>query len=173
MTRTPVIFRLSQGKVIAVFPILDSRDVIARLEELRDERDAHEIDCQTCQGTGIVENPPESGDTGDCPDCEGACQVSNTANAVEAWVTEWPDDAAELAALEAFAEQGESLSDWSHGETLIRDDYFETYAREYARELAHCDKWPATCIDWEQAADQLKQDYTPLEWDGVTYWGRS
>lgn len=32
--------------------------------------------------------------------------------------------------------------------------------------------WPYTCIDWEQAASKLQTDYTSVEYDGVTYWFR-
>lgn len=34
--------------------------------------------------------------------------------------------------------------------------------------------WPFTCmsIDWEQAARELQMDYTAVDFDGVTYWIR-
>lgn len=86
------------------------------------------------------------------------------------------DDREELAALRAFAEEGESLSDWQYGETLIRDSYFEDYARELAEDIGAVNpnaSWPLTYIDWEAASDALKMDYTSLDFDGVTYWGRS
>lgn len=93
----------------------------------------------------------------------------------------WDDeDEAGYVALKAFVEEGESLSDWPHGEGLICDSYFKTYAREMAEDIGanigavkDADHWPCTCIDWEEAAEELKQDYTSIDFGGVTYWGRS
>lgn len=117
--------------------IIDSRDVIARIEELTDERD----------------------------NFEGG-----------AWAEECGDDAEELASLMALAEQAEGYAaDWQHGEALIRDSYFEDYARELAEDIGAIKSdasWPYTCIDWEQAARELQMDYTSVEFDGVTYWIR-
>lgn len=85
-------------------------------------------------------------------------------------------EGAELTALKALAEQGEGCClDWEYGETLIRDSYFEEYARELADDIGAIQpnmSWPYTCIDWKQAAKDLKEDYTALEYDGVTYWAR-
>lgn len=86
------------------------------------------------------------------------------------------DEAEELAALKALEEEAEGCSDWGHGETLIRDSHFEDYARELAEDVGSYDRnasWPLNCIDWEQAARELQQDYTSVEFDGVTYWIRS
>ena len=86
------------------------------------------------------------------------------------------DEQAELTALEALRDEAEGYAaDWRYGETLIRDSYFEDYARQLAEDIGaldKCDTWPATCIDWKQAANELKQDYTSVEFDGVTYWAR-
>lgn len=86
------------------------------------------------------------------------------------------DEWDEYRALVALAEEGESLADWQHGETLIRDSYFVEYAQELAEDIGAIPReasWPAYCIDWERAARELRMDYTPVEFDGVTYWGRS
>ncbi len=32
--------------------------------------------------------------------------------------------------------------------------------------------WPNNCIDWEQAARELQMGYTSVEFAGVTYWVR-
>ena len=108
--------------------VIDSRDIIARIEELegQDERDEEET--------------------------------------------------AELASLKALAGEAEGCPDWTYGETLIRDSYFEDYARELAEDIGAIPKdagWPAYCIDWERAASELQMDYTSVEFDGVTYWIRS
>jgi antirestriction protein len=82
----------------------------------------------------------------------------------------------QLEALRAFAATGEEFSDWEYGETFIRDSYFEDYARELADDIGAIDKdagWPTHCIDWEQAARELRMDYTAVDFDGVTYWGRA
>lgn len=91
----------------------------------------------------------------------------------EPW--EESDEGIELAALENLAEQAEGASDWQYGETLIRDTYFEDYARELADDIGAIDSnatWPTNCIDWEEAADQLQQDYSSVDFDGITYWIR-
>lgn len=132
--------------------MIDSRDVIARIETLQRERDACTLLRPLDDGTVEEEADPQG------------------------WADQNPDAAEELAALEAFAAEGETLADWRHGETLIADDYFETYARDTAEELGllrKCDTWPATCIDWTRAAEELQQDYTPITFDGATYWGRA
>ena len=91
------------------------------------------------------------------------------------------DERDELSALEALAScASEYVEDWEDGATLIRDSYFEDYAREYAEECGYMEtargqrgiSWPFTCIDWEQAARELQSDYTSLEFAGVTYWAR-
>ena len=86
------------------------------------------------------------------------------------------EESAELSALESLASEGESLADWQYGEALISDDYFEDYARELAEDTGMIPTdapWPVYCIDWEYAARELRMDYTPVEYDGMTFWGRS
>lgn len=64
--------------------------------------------------------------------------------------------------------------DW-YPVTLIRDSYFEDYARELAEDIGAVPadaQWPMRCIDWKQAARELQTDYTTVEFDGVTYWTR-
>ena len=82
----------------------------------------------------------------------------------------------ELASLKALAEQCEGYAaDWKHGETLVRDSYFQTYAEELAEDIGAIDSnatWPHNCIDWERAARELRMDYTSVDFDGVTYWIR-
>jgi len=79
-------------------------------------------------------------------------------------------------AFEALAAEAEGSPDWPHGETLIRDSYFEDYARELAEDTGMIkgdEEWPLRHIDWEAAADELKQDYFSVDFDGVEYWIRS
>ncbi len=66
--------------------------------------------------------------------------------------------------------------EWNYGVQFIADDYFESYARELAEDIGAISKdcqWPATCIDWERAADELKMDYSSVEFGNYTYYYRA
>ena len=81
----------------------------------------------------------------------------------------------ELAALKALADEAEGADDWEHGATLIRDSYFEAYARELAEDIGAISdnaEWPVWHIDWGAAAQSLQMDYCEVDFDGVTYWVR-
>jgi len=86
------------------------------------------------------------------------------------------DERVELTDLLDLAEEGEDSSeDWPYGATLIRDSYFTDYARDLAEDIGMVDgteRWPFSCIDWEQAASELRADFTAVEFDGITYWVR-
>ena len=59
-----------------------------------------------------------------------------------------------------------------NGLFFIDEDYFEDYARELAYDIGAISndvEWPNTFIDWEAAADALRQDYTEVEFDGNNY----
>ena len=78
----------------------------------------------------------------------------------------------ELANLRALTEEAEGYSEWAFGVTLIREDCFEDYAREFAQDIGAISNdvdWPNTCIDWEWAARELRIDYTEVNFDGVGY----
>lgn len=123
--------------------IIDSRDVIARIEELQGERDTAQEEDNIATG---------------------------------AWNKS--DEAAELAALENLMEQckGNGGDEQWNGDwypvTLIRDSYFEQSMDEMVEECYETPKelpfWMTITIDYTA----LQQDYTSVEFDGVTYWIR-
>lgn len=89
---------------------------------------------------------------------------------------EEPDENEELQALRALQAEAEGCGDWEYGATLILDSYFQEYAQELAEDIGAISKdmpWPACHIDWEAAADALKQDYTSVTFADETYWVRS
>jgi hypothetical protein len=74
--------------------------------------------------------------------------------------------------------------EWDDGEALIHDTYFADYARELVQDCGYFDgpgvggsidfdQWPYRCIDWDQVAEELQGDYTPVEVAGHTYWVRA
>ena len=79
----------------------------------------------------------------------------------------------ELNALKELVNNCEDYCNWKDGATLICWDCFEEYARDHAEGIGAISSdmhWPATCIDWEQAARKLQMDYKSVEFDGVEYW---
>lgn len=87
------------------------------------------------------------------------------------------NDAQEYETLKALAAECVGYApDWQYGETLIRDSYFKEYAQQLAEDIGAIGSnvtWPLCCIDWDQAAEELKLDYTAVDYGGVTYWIRS
>jgi len=84
------------------------------------------------------------------------------------------DEKEELHKLQEFKDEADA-SEWDYGVAFINEEYFEDYARELAVDIGAISndvQWPATCIDWADAADDLKIDYSQAEFDGVTYYFR-
>ncbi len=130
--------------------IIDSRDVIARIEELEER-----FRCD-CDPVGEVH----------------AAECNCMADALDS------DEEQELGILRDLAKQGEDYApDWEYGEVMIADSYFEDYAQELASDVVEGydltkQVWPFTCIDWTQAARELQMDYTSIQFDGAAYWIR-
>lgn len=140
--------------------VIDSRDVIARIEELYDELheyySAYVLECE--------EERIDGGSFEDWLDLEDC----------------YRDEKDEYLILVKLAKQGEDSSDWSYGETLIHEDYFTKYIEdliddcyEIPKEM-HSGNWPwrHMTMDYEAAADEAKQDYFEVDFDGVTYYIR-
>jgi hypothetical protein len=132
--------------------VIDSRDVITRLEELRDARQS------------IVDARDDADATLD--DKELAIKT----------LAEWGDDnGAEFNSLMDLDSNGDGYSgDWKYGATLIRDSYFEDYARQLCEDIGDVPKnLPHYIeIDWAATARNIRMDYTSVSFDGVDYWVR-
>lgn len=143
--------------------VIDSRDIIERLEELESERECLVSTYNECR---------EAAER--CVDDVGYRQDMMDASKA---LADWMDDYAhELEALKALADEAADYAeDWEYGVTLIRDSYFKDYVMELAEYIGAINAnatWPNDCIDWAMAARELQMDYTAVEFDGVTYWVR-
>ena len=114
--------------------IIDSRDIIERLEELESDR-----------------------------------EDANEDGTLKEWYVE---NGEEYDTLKSLVEDASGSPDCGYGETLIRRSYFRDYAQELAEDCGMMPKdlsWPCNCIDWEQAARELKMDYFSVNFGGVEY----
>ncbi len=87
------------------------------------------------------------------------------------------DDKEELANLRKLEAQF-NKDECDNEPTLIRDTYFKEYTERYAEEVDAIprnmrNEWPMRCIDWDQAARELQQDYSQCDFNGMTYWYRA
>lgn len=67
------------------------------------------------------------------------------------------------------------VEDWNFGATLVADGHFTEYAEELARDIGAVNgdaQWPNNHIDWEAAGEDLKADYTAIEFKGARFWVR-
>lgn len=198
--------------------VIDSRDVIARLQELRDEHDALEeaIDEWNEENSeNVIELEDKIKSLKDEQEAvEDAIDTLNTLNDSESVKTEredwqskletiqekleeaevaleelqeeletlqeeladWDDEeGAELEILEELDSEASGCGDWAYGETLIHESHFEDYCRELVDDLGELPKGLPSyiVIDWEATAENLKHDYTEVDFDGETYYLRS
>lgn len=154
--------------------VIDSRDVIARIEELETERQELVV-AKAMASQNVVDTSTDNNSTEkDYAQAEEAEQELEDAHQA---LIDWDNENdPELQSLTSLRDEAEGCSDWAYGETLIHEDYFETYAQELAGDLGLIQEgasWPHTCIDWKQAAKELEQDYTTVDFDGVNYLIRS
>lgn len=182
--------------------VIDSRDVIARIDELTDKETAisdaeaalaEALEDDKERRETIQEEIDELKKTSEedmtnedftkLLDLESSIEdetdaVTEAREALESAKDDFDEDERdELRLLRELAEEAEGYaSDWRHGETLIRESYFEDYARQTAEDLygkeLRDSVWPFSCIDWKEAARQLQQDYSGVEFGGVTYYVR-
>lgn len=127
--------------------VIDVRDIIARVLELRDERDEYNEKMGSPDAwDGVPDGEPE-----ELAMLEGI-----------------------LSELAGYGGDEEFEGDW-YPVQLIADGYFQEYAQNLAEECSMVDtgaSWPMNCIDWEQAARELQMDYGIILIHDSTYWYR-
>ena len=120
--------------------ILDSRDIIARIEELEGDKESAESD------------PEEYGSLFTEDDAEELRVLQELADEGEGH-SDWSYGAT-LIRESYFAVYAQELAD-------------DICPSPDARDLA--EQWPYRHIDWEAAAQELRMDYGSVEFDGTTY----
>ena len=132
--------------------IIDSRDIIERIEELEGCFD-------TCPHCGEGQDEGIAKKTNKCPDCEQGLLEDS--------------EIEELADLQDVVDQAEGYGDFDHGESLIHEFYFVEYCEELCCDIedipADLPWYIASNIDWDGVANELKADYVEIDFDGASY----
>lgn len=150
---------------------IDMEEITTRYAELRDER------ADLLTATEEAEAAHDEAEEDEAEDAE-----ADHASALAA-LNDWDSDNGEE--LRELAELIEELrgagggdhqweGDWFPSELIAEDD-FEEYAEELADSIGAVPSdasWPLTCIDWKEAAKQLAQDYSEVEYQGTVYYWR-
>ena len=152
--------------------VIDSRDVIHRIEELEAKEDEwteakENLAGITAQYDAAVDGAPDADFDVSSDAVDEAQEALNT---IEIDFDE--DEREELKVLRELAEEAEGYaSDWIYGATLIRESYFEEYCQQLVEDIGDLPKdMPGyLVIDWEATAHNLRQDYTSVDFDGVDY----
>ncbi len=155
--------------------IIDSRDVIARLKELNDEREGLADTLQEARDALAEHEGPDDEDLDD-EETEGG-KLNAAITKAEGELSDWDDENGdERKELEAFDEEGrDNCSEWDDGATLIAKDHFTEYAEEMTKDIGDMPQNIPSyiVIDWEATAENLKADYTTVDWGDSEFYVRS
>ena len=127
--------------------VIAVQDIIARVLELRDERDEYNEEMGSPDAWAWVHD----GEPEELVMLEGI-----------------------LSELAGYGGDEEFDGDW-YPVQLVAEGYFQEYTQELAEDCGMVDtsaRWPMNCIDWGQAARELQYDYSSIEIHGFTYWYR-
>lgn len=123
--------------------VIDSRDVIERIEELQGERDSFELDGEENPEAWAEQNPD---------DAEELRELEALAEECEGYASDW--------------RHGEALIRESYWEDYVQELLED--CGDIPRNLPHY-----LVIDWEATARNIAVDYTEVDFGGVTYYIRS
>lgn len=92
---------------------------------------------------------------------------------IQSWKEDWLDEIVEITDIEKL--EDEVGSEFEYGVTLIEEDEFEDYCRDLIEECGYISKdFPSWIeVDWSKTADNMRVDYSEVEYQGETYLCRS
>ena len=136
-----------ESTVDLIADVIDVRDIIARVLELRGERDEYNDEMGSPDAwDGVPDGEPEE-----------LAMLEDI-----------------LSGLAGYGGD-EEFEGHLYPVELIADGYFQEYTQNLAEECGMVDtnaRWPMTCIDWEQAARELQMDYNYIQIHDSSYWYR-
>lgn len=138
--------------------LMDSRDIIKYLEEITEER--NELQDQLDE---VLTD-----------DEDNHVLIADIREELEPLIEE-------VESLQDFCNEADNCADWSYGEAVIHEDYFTEHTKQIIEDCYEMPEgfnngqWPWNNLemDWEGAAEDLKQDYREIDWDGTTFFVRA
>lgn len=86
----------------------------------------------------------------------------------------YQSDIDEYNSLIKFQDELEQADDYQYGVTVIREDYFVDYCKNFLEDCGYIKSdmphWIE--IDYDATADNMKADYIEVEYEGDTYYAR-
>ena len=143
---------MKTNEIYNTMDIIDTRDIVSRLEELQEWLDTYQKDVEA------AETPEEK---------------EQAQEALDDFCADYEEELKQLKAL--HNEWKDQIPDWEHGEALIHEDFFTEYCEEMCKDIGYVSSdvpW-FIVIDWEKTAEHIKIDYTEIDFDGQTYYIRA
>lgn len=137
--------------------ILDTRDLSKRREELKEEI----LD-------SFLENFPHYQEM-----TESFEDIRFEEEEIQSWKEDFEDELKEIEEIDTI--ENELGSEFDYGITLVDVDDWEEFVEQDLKDLGYIPKdFPSWIeIDWEATANNVRQDYTEVEYQGNSYLGRS
>lgn len=89
---------------------------------------------------------------------------------IQSWKEDWLDEIVEITDIEKLEDEVNS-SEWLYGIYFIKEDEFTDYVEELLKDCGYISKdFPSWIeIDWSSTADNVRQDYSEVKYQGITY----
>jgi DNA repair exonuclease SbcCD ATPase subunit len=148
---------------------IDSRDIQSRIDELEAEREELEAELEEAQEelSSLVIKEDENEE-------ETAQEIVEKAKEkLEDWDA---DNKNELDELESLKDEVKNCSsEWSHGVTLINDNYWTEYVQELVSDIGDMPKEIPSYIeiDWDKTAENVAADYSTVDYGVSTFYVRN
>lgn len=145
--------------------VFDSRDLIEYKDELAE-------DLLNSYNEFMQELHDNDEELGEWEDVEDVDDLKNAE-----FESVYQTEIEEFTEVKNFCDELENYGDFTYGEVIICEDYWEEYCEEMCKDCGYLsDKLPSFIsnnIDWEGVANELSVDYITATYEGKCYYMRT